>query len=173
MSACNLDSREWSRLWKAENPHGRICSPDYLCRELPKLWWVEKTARVQAAHGNEVTPLRATIGKVEPEIGGAETAIGGGDGALGSGHALARARSHVDDDARLLAVLSGWRTRDDLQRFDGIERNLVGENFALLIGNGLPIDRKRVLRVITHSVKEPIGIRGNSGRGQGNKRTQR
>jgi len=44
---------------------------------------VEKAARVQAAHGNEVTPLRATIGKVEPEIGGAKTAIRSGDGTLG------------------------------------------------------------------------------------------
>ena len=85
-----------------------------------KLWWVEKTARIQAARGKEVTPLRATIGKVEPEIGGAKTAIRGGDRTLGSGHAFARACRYINDDAGLLTILSGWRTGDDLQRFDAL-----------------------------------------------------
>src|SRR5258706_4118080 len=105
-----------------------------------KLWGIEKPAAVQSAHGNEVSPFRTAIGEVEPEIGRAETAIGSGDRAFRGGHALARACSNVNDNARFLAVFRGWRAGDDLQRLDGIERDLVGANFALLVGDGLPID---------------------------------
>src|ERR1700730_3537224 len=121
-----------------------------------ELWRVEKAAAVQATHRNEVSPFLASITEVEPDVGCAETAIGSGDSTLRSGHALARTCGYVDDNARLLAVFRGWCTGDDLQRLDRIKGDLVGENFALLVSNRLTINRKRVLRVIAHSVEETI-----------------
>ena len=50
---------------------------------------------------------------------------------------------------------------------------LVGENFALLIGDGLAIHGKRVFRMVAHAMEEAIGIGGDSRRSQRNQRTHR
>jgi len=45
----------------------------------------------------------------------------------------------------------------------GVERNLVAENLALLVGDRLPIYGEGVLRVIPEAVKESIGIGRHAG----------
>ena len=89
------------------------------------------------------------------------------------GHALARARGHVDHDAGLVAIFGRRRARDDLHRLNRIQGNLVGEDLALLVGDGLAIDRERVLRVIAQSVEKAVGIGGDSRRRQRHQRTHR
>ena len=66
----------------------------------------------------------------------------------------------------LSPIFGGRRAGDDLHRLDRIERNLVGENFALLVGDGLAIDRERVLGVIAQPVEQAVGIGRDSRRGQ-------
>ncbi len=56
-------------------------------------------------------------------------------------------------------------------RLDRVQRNLVGEDFALLIGDGLAIHRKRVLRVVAQAVEQAIGIGRDPRRGQCDQRT--
>lgn len=72
------------------------------------------------------------------------------------GETLTGARGHVDHNAGLVTVFSRWSAGDDLQRLNRVERNLIGENLALLIGDGLAVNRERVFRVIAKSVEESI-----------------
>ncbi len=67
---------------------------------------------------------------------------------------------------------AGGAPADYRHRLHGVERNLVRENLALLIGDGLTIERERVLRVVTEAVKQAIGIGRNSRRGQGHQRAK-
>ena len=91
---------------------------------------------------------------------------------MGRGKALARACCGVDDNARLLAVLGRWRAGDDFQRLNSIERNLIREYLALLIGDRLPIQRKGILRVVAKTVKEAIRVGSNSRTAERNQGTQ-
>jgi len=61
-------------------------------------------------------------------------------------------------------------TRDDFHRLHGVERNLVGEHFARLIGDGLAVERERILRMIAHAMEEAIGIGCDSRRGESDQR---
>ena len=83
---------------------------------------------------------------------------------MGGGCAEPGTRSHVDNKAGLVSVLGRRRPADDRHRLHGVERNLVGEHLALLIGDGLAIQRKRVFRVIAQSVQETVGIGSNTRR---------
>ena len=82
---------------------------------------------------------------------------------MGRGNALSRTGRNVDHYTRLFPKFRRWCARDNFHRRDRIQRNLVGEDLALLVGNRLPIDRERVLRVIAHSVKETIRVCRDSG----------
>ncbi len=103
---------------------------------------IEKAAIIQSAHGDEIPPLGSAETQIESNIGRPKTAVRGGDTALGSGHALAGAGCHVDHDAGLVAVFGRRRAGDDFQGLHGIERNLVRELLALLIGDGLAVHRE-------------------------------
>src|SRR6185312_4738755 len=100
-----------------------------------KFRWIEKAAAVQSAGGNEVSPILAAIAQVDTHIGGAKAAIGSCDAALGGVNALSRARGHVDHYAGLLAEFGGRSAGDDFHRLNRIERNLVGKDLALLVGD--------------------------------------
>ena len=96
-----------------------------------------------------------------------------GDATVRRGHPLAGARGDVDDQTRLVAVLRRWRTGNHLHRLDRIQRNLVGKNLALLIGDGLAIDRERVLGVIAQAMKKAVRVGGDAWRGERNQRAYR
>src|ERR1700694_5211225 len=134
---------------------------------------IKKAATVQTASRNEIAPLLATVTKVESDGRGAKTAIGSGEAPLRFRQPLARPRRNIDHDACLLAILSRGCAGDDLHRLNGIERNLVGENFALLVGDGLAIHGERILCVITKAMKESVRVRGDARRGERHQRTDR
>ncbi len=121
-----------------------------------KLGRVEKPAAIQSAGGDEVSPLLSAVAEVDAEIGGAKTAVGSCNAALGRGHALAGARGDVDHYAGLLAEFRWRRAGNHFHRLNRIEGNLVGEDFALLVGDRLAIDRERVLRVVAQSMEEAV-----------------
>ena len=131
---------------------------------------VEKPAAVESVRRDKVAPLLAAVPEVKPDIGCAKTAIGAGYDAMGRSHALAGPRGDVDDQARLAPVLRGGSAGDNLQRLDRVERNLVGKNLTLLVGDGLAIQGKRILRMVAHTMEEPIGIRRDAGSRQRDQR---
>ena len=101
---------------------------------------IEEAAGVEAVGLNEVAPLFAAVGKIDAGGGGAESAVGSGDAAGGFGDSLPGARGGDDDEAGFAAVLGRWRARDDLDGLNGVGGKLVGEDFALLVGDGLAVD---------------------------------
>ena len=90
-----------------------------------KLRRIEESSTVQAVGRDEIPPFLAPVTKVKPCVGCAETPVGSGDLTMRRGKALSRAGGNVDHNARLLAEFGRWRTGNDLQRLDRIERNLV------------------------------------------------
>ncbi len=65
------------------------------------------------------------------------------------GRAEARLRGHIDHDAGLVAIFGRWSSRNDFHRLNGVERDLVGKHFALLICDRLPVDREGIFGMIT------------------------
>src|SRR5580698_6526103 len=144
-----------------------------LVMEDDELGRIEEAAGVEAVELEEVAPVLSAVAQVNGSAGGAEGPVGAGDGAGGGGDALSGAGGDVDDEAGLVAVLGRRRAGDDLDGLHGVRGKLVGEDFALLIGDGLPVDREGVRGVITESVKEAVRVGGNARRGQGDERAQR
>src|SRR5437899_10537010 len=107
---------------------------------------IEETAAVEPASGNKVSPFRPAIRQVEIRVGRPERTIRVRKRAGRSRNPLARAGRDVDYNAGLLAVFRGRRARDDLQGLHRVQRNLVGEDFALLVCDWLAIHGKRILR---------------------------
>src|SRR5581483_3451944 len=133
---------------------------------------IQETSTVQPVYRDEVAPVLASVSEIESRVGCPEASIGSRYRSVRSGKALARACCGVDDNARLLAVLSRWRAGDDFERLNCIEWNLIREYFALLIGDRLPVQRKGILRMVTKTVKEAIGIGSNSRTAERNQGTQ-
>jgi len=92
------------------------------------------------------------------------------DGTVRLVDAESGARGHDDHKASFVAVLGRRRAFDHLHGLHGIHGDLVGEDLALLIGDGLAIDGERILGVIAHAVKEAVGVGGDAGRGEGDER---
>ena len=141
--------------------------------EHDELGRIQKPPGVQSADRDEVSPLRTSVTEIYRGGRCSKAAVGCCDTALGRGQALPRAGRHVDHHARLLSIFGRRRARDNLHGFDRIERDLVREDLALLVRNGLAIDHERVLRMITHPMKQPVRIRRNSRRGERHQRTDR
>src|SRR5664280_377030 len=126
--------------------------------ENDKLRRIEEAAAVEPVRRDEISPVLAAVGEVQVEVGAAKRAIGGRDAAMWRRGAKARTRAYVDHEAGLVSELGGRRSADDRHRLHGVERNLVGKYLALLVRDRLAIERKRVLSMVAHTVKESIGI---------------
>src|ERR1700737_2237079 len=103
---------------------------------------VKKASCVQPAYRNEISPLRSSEGDIGPAGNGAKRPVRSGHA---SGWLLLSetgARGDLDYKTRLVAVFRGRSAGDHLHRLDRIYRDLVGENLALLIGDGLAVNRK-------------------------------
>ena len=50
-----------------------------------------------------------------------------------------------------------------------LDGNLVGEDLALLVGDGLAVDGERVGSVIAEAVEEAVGVGGDARSGEGYK----
>ena len=85
---------------------------------------------------------------------------------------MAGAGGDVDDEAGFVAVLGGRRAGDDLDGLDGVGGDLVGEDFALLVGDGLAIDGEGVGGVIAEAVEEAVRVGGDAGRGKSYERAE-
>src|SRR6202041_971328 len=127
---------------------------------------IEKSAAVQSVDGNEIAPVLAAIGKIEAGIGSAERAVGGDDAAVRSGDTLAGARGGLDDQAGLVSEFGGRGSGDNFQRLDRVNRQLIREHLALLVGDGLAVHRKRIFGVVAEPVEQTVGIRSDSRRGE-------
>ncbi len=123
-----------------------------------KFGWIEKPACIQAAGGDEVTRFLISKSKVETAGGRAKRTIGSCHAASGLRLSQARAGGDLDDQAGFVSILGRWRARDHFQGLNGIHRNLVGKNFACLIGHRLAVDGKRILRVIADPMDQAIRI---------------
>ena len=134
---------------------------------------IEKASAIQSAYGNKIAPFLAAIAKVKANVGRAEAAVGGGNVALGLGQALSRARGHVNHGAGLFTIFSGRRAGNHFERIHRVERNLVGKNLALLVGDRLFVHREGSLRVIAKRMEGSVGVGGDAGRSQRDRRTER
>src|ERR1700687_1997749 len=100
---------------------------------------VKKASRVQPAYRNEISPLRSSEGDIGAAGNRAKRPVRSGHA---SGWLLLSetgARGDLDYQTRLVAVFRGRRAGNHLHGLNRIHRNLIGENFALLIGDGLAI----------------------------------
>ncbi len=138
-----------------------------------KLGTIKEPAGVQTIDFDEVSPVLAAVGKIEASGRGAERPVGRSYASVRSSRALPRTGGYVDDEAGLSTIFGGRGSRNRLNRLDRIRRNLIGEHLALLIGDRLSVYRKQVRRVIAKTMEETVGIRRDTGRGQGDERAER
>ncbi len=108
----------------------------------PELRRIEEAARVEPVRRDEFPPVLAAVGEVEIQVRAAKATVTSRDGAVRGRRTLARTRGYVDHQAGLVSELSRRGTADDRHRLHGIERDLVGEHFALLVRDRLAIQRK-------------------------------
>ena len=126
---------------------------------------IEEASGVEAVGLDEVAPVLAAVGEIDAAGGGPEGAIGGADAAGGLGDSLPGAGGGDDDEAGFVAVLGRRRAGDDLDGLNGVGGKLVGEDLALLVGDGLAVDGERVGGVIAEAVEEAVGVGGDAGGG--------
>ncbi len=138
-----------------------------------KFGWIQESAGIQAVRRDEVSPFLAADGQPEPAAYGAEAAIRREHGACRLGNAEARPCRNFDHQARFVAIFSRWSSRHGFDRLNRVQRNLVGEDLALLVRNGLPIYRERILGVVTESVKQAVRVCHHARRRQRHQRTHR
>src|SRR6202451_257186 len=88
-------------------------------------------------------------------------------------NSLTGARGGNDYEAGFATVFGWRRAADDFNGLDGVGRKLVGEDFALLVGDGLAVDGEGVFSVVAEAVEEAVGIRRNAGSGGGDEGAER
>ena len=103
---------------------------------------IKKAARAQAIGRDEVAPFGSTEGNVEAGIHGAKRAIRSREASRRLRHTQTRARRRLDHQAGLISKFRWRGTGNDFQRLDGIRGNLIRKDLALLVGDGLAIERK-------------------------------
>ena len=117
---------------------------------------IEESARIEAAGRNEVPPVIRSVAQIEPAAAIAEAAVRSRHIAMRRLRTEAGTGGYHNHKARLAPVFRGRRAFDHFHRLHRIDRNLIGKNLALLVGNGLAVDRKRVRRVVAHPVKKAV-----------------
>src|SRR5215472_2954179 len=138
-----------------------------------ELRWVEESTGIEPIDRNVISNPVGSVSEIESGIRSAKRPVRGGDAAVWLLGSQTRARSYLYDHAGLVAKLCRRSTRNYFKRLNRIERNLVGEHLALLIGDRLAIERERVLSVIAESMEETIRIRADSRRRERYQRTHR
>src|SRR4029077_6904980 len=98
---------------------------------------IEEAAGVQAVYRKEVPPLGSADCDIEIGTDGAKRTVGGREASGRLHHAQARARGRLDYQASLIAKFRRRSTGNDFQRLHGVGGNLIGEDLALLVGDGL------------------------------------
>ena len=134
---------------------------------------IEKAAGVQSVSLDEVAPTFSAVGEIEAAGCRPEGPIGGVDIAGGLGDALAGAGGGDDDETGLVAVFGRRRAADDFNRLNGVGRELVGKDLALLIGDGLAVNGEGVGGVVAETMKKAVGVGRDAGGGERDQRTKR
>ncbi len=139
----------------------------------PEFRPVQKPAGVHAVQRDEIADALRSVSQLESAARRPERSIGCRYRAVRLIHSEARARGHYNHQTGLIAIFGGRRALDHFHRLHRIHRQLVREDFALLIGNRLSIHRERIRSVIAQSMEQSVGIGGDAGRGQGHERAER
>src|ERR1700676_2390213 len=92
----------------------------------------------------------------------AERSVGGVDISKESSRSKSRPSGDLSNQAGLIAKFGAWCARSGLHALDGANRNLGGEQLALLIADWLAVDQEAHLRVITERVKKSVPVGGHS-----------
>ena len=139
-----------------------------------ELGGIEKAAGVEAVDLNEVAPVLAAIAEVEP-----------------SRWRSRRCRRKLlmlpvglvtPCPERVVATMTrlvlspysaGGAPADDLDGLNGVGGELVGEDLALLVGDGLAIDGEGVGGVVAEAMEEAVGVGGDAGGGERDQGTER
>src|SRR3981081_3871235 len=122
---------------------------------------IKKASSVQSVYGNEISPLCAAKGDICRTRHGAERTVRRGDVAGRFRLSETGPSRDLHYKARLIAVFRRRRAGDDLHGLNRIHGNLIRENLALLICDGLSVHRERILRVIPKAMEKSVGIRDN------------
>src|SRR5208337_4238408 len=98
---------------------------------------IQESACVQSVRRNEVAPVVAAVRKIESTVGTSKGAVRGRNASVWLGYTEARPRCCHNHKTGFAAIFGGRRTLNHLQRLYCIDRKLIGENLALLVGNRL------------------------------------
>src|SRR5579875_3292746 len=120
---------------------------------------VQNAAAVYKVACQEVSSFLSARSKGEVRGLGAKRSIFFGKGAVRRCVTQSRAADRIDHHAVFVTVLRQGYSGYNLQRLNGIQRNLVRKDFTVLVCNGLVIERNLGFGVITQRVKEAVGIR--------------
>ena len=124
-----------------------------------KLRRIQKAVRPHARERDEVAdPMRAGA-EVHFSRRRPERAVAHGRTAGWLGLIEPRFGHDVNDETGLVAVLGGRDSSDDFHRLHSVLGNLIRVQAALLIRDGLIVDRELRLRVIANGMKESVGVR--------------
>src|SRR5579859_7905413 len=104
-----------------------------------KLWRVQESAGIQAIGRDEVAPFLAPVGELKTTGRGAKAAVRGRNCSRGLRCAETRPRGDLNHQAGFVAILRRWPARDDFERLNRIQRNLVREDLVLLVCDGLTV----------------------------------
>jgi hypothetical protein len=109
----------------------------------------------------------AAVAEVDGAGGGAEGAVGGGDEPVGV--VTPWPERVVTSMTRLVLPPYSAGGAPEMTSSDWTELmgKLVGEDLALLVGDGLAVDGEGVGGVVAEAVEEAVGVGGDAGRGRG------
>ena len=132
--------------------------------ERSELGRVQKSAAAEAVEGQEISDFRGAQAQPEGTSDGAERAVGRIQVAKRPRRSQAGARGDIGHQAGLVAKLRIHRPRHHFHALDGADRKLRGEDFALLIADGLSVDHEAGLRVIAERVEQSVAVGGHAAR---------
>lgn len=128
---------------------------------------VEIAAAVGGVSGEEVAEVLVADGERGIGAGGSEAAVGGTNAAFGMEGAESGLGGGAGDERGFVSVLGGNDAFYDLHGLDGVDGNLIGEGFALLIADGLAVDGVGGVGMFAERVEHAIGVGGDAGTGEG------
>ena len=107
---------------------------------------------------DEVAILRSPEAQRGAAAPGSEGTPLGVNAAERLGNTKTGSRGCVHHQTGLVAILGIRRSGDQLHGLNRVRRYLRGEDFALLIADGLPVDHKGRLCMVSQRMKEAIGV---------------
>ncbi len=134
---------------------------------------IQKPPRIQPVQLDEVPPVLSAVAQIQRRRRRPERPIRRRHRSRRRRHPLPRPRIHHNHHAGLPAKLRRRRAVNHLQRLHRVRWQLVREHLALLVRNGLAVDRKRIRRMIAQPMEQPIRVRRNPRRRQRHQRAQR